>query len=124
MALRLALFGQAAFGISGFETALACLMGLVHNKSVKLDTLISAMTCKPASLINDKFGITGALKKDDIADITIFNPDKEWSINSNTFVSKGKNTPFDGHKVKGKIITTIHQGKIVYKDEDINIEAN
>jgi dihydroorotase len=117
-------FGQASFGISGLETALACLMGLVHNKSIKLDTLISAMTCNPASLINNKFGITGALRKDDIADITVFNPDKEWQINSKTFVSKGKNTPFDGQKVKGKIIATIHQGKIVYKDEDINTEAN
>jgi dihydroorotase len=117
-------FGQAAFGISGFETALACLMGLVHNKRIKLNTLISAMTCNPASLINKKFGITGALRKDDIADITIFNPDKEWIIDSKTFVSKGKNTPFDGQKVKGKIIATIHQGKIVYKDEAINIEAN
>jgi dihydroorotase len=117
-------FGLAAFGISGLETALACLLGLVHNKSVDLNTLISAMSYKPATIIGNKFGVTGTLQKGSSADITIFNPNKEWKIDSKSFASKGKNTPFDGQMAKGKVIATIHKGKIAYKDEEINVEAS
>jgi dihydroorotase len=116
-------FGIAAFGISEFETAFACLLRLVHNNKINLTTLISALTHKPAAIIGSKFEVTGTLQQGGYADITIFNPDKEWQIDSKSFVSMGKNTPFDGEIVKGKVITTIYKGKTVYKDEDINIEA-
>jgi dihydroorotase len=121
---KLCEFGLAAFGISGFETALACLLELVHNTSIKLDTLISAMTFKPATVIGNKYGVTGTLQKGGPADIAIFNPNKEWKIDSTSFVSMGKNSPFHGQDVKGKVIATLYQGHIAYKDEDINIEAN
>jgi len=51
------------------------------------------------------------------ADITIFDPAREWVVDSARFASKGKNTPFDGCRLKGKIMTTIVDGKVVYVDE-------
>lgn len=117
-------FEKAAFGISGFETALPCLLRLVHNNSIDLYTLISSLTYRPASIIGNRFDITGSLLIDNVADITIFNPDTEWQIDSESFISKGKNTPFHGEQVRGKVIATIYEGEIVYADNNINIKAN
>ena len=69
------------------------------------------MSYTPAKIINiDK----GTLLVGKTADITIINPDDEYVIDSELFASKGKNTPFDGKKVKGRVVYTIVNGKIVY----------
>jgi dihydroorotase len=109
-------FGLAAFGISGLETALACLMGLVHSKQLDLKTLISKLTFEPARIIGTRYGELGTLKPGCQADVTIFNPDKEWVVDSRDFASKGKNTPFDGCTLKGRVMATIVTGKVVYRD--------
>jgi dihydroorotase len=109
-------FGLAAFGISGLETALACLMGLVHSKQLDLKTLISKLTFEPARVIGTRYGELGTLKPGCQADVTIFNPDKEWVVDSRDFASKGKNTPFDGCTLKGRVMATIVTGKVVYRD--------
>ena len=108
-------FGLAAFGISGLETAFACLMTLVHSKQLDLNTLISKLTCGPGKIIGTRFGELGRLKPGCRADITIFNPDEEWIVDSGNFVSKGKNTPYDGYPLKGKIHITLVAGQVVYK---------
>jgi len=113
---------SAPFGISGFETALGSLMGLVHGGKLPLITLISKLTCEPARIIGDKFGRLGTLAAGASADITIFDPDKEWVVETKSFVSKGKNTPLAGTRLKGKVMATISGGKIVYKDDRIKIE--
>jgi dihydroorotase len=110
-------FGLAAFGISGLETALACLMGLVHNGQLDLKTLISKLTFEPARIIGTRYGELGALKPGCRADVTIFDPNKEWLVDSRDFVSKGKNTPFDSCRFKGKVIMTIVAGKVIYRDD-------
>jgi len=114
-------FGLAAFGISGFETALGCLMGLVHSGELDLVTLISKLTFEPARIIGTRYGELGTLKPGCQADITLFNPDKEWVVSSQNFASKGKNTPFDGYQFKGKVMTTIVAGEIVYRDDLVRI---
>ena len=105
----------AAFGISGFETALGCLMNLVHKGEIDLTTLLSKLTCGPARIIG-KNSELGTFKIGVPANITIFDPDREWIVNSREFASKGKNTPFDGCQFKGKVIATIVNGRMVYKD--------
>jgi dihydroorotase len=110
-------FGLAAFGISGLETALACLMSLVHDGQLDLKTLISKLTFEPARIIGTRYGELGTLKPGCQADVTLFDPNKEWIVDSRDFVSKGKNTPFDGCQFKGKVITTIVAGRVVYKDK-------
>jgi len=46
-------------------------------------------------------------------------PDREWIVDSRNFASKGKNTPYDGYKFKGKVMATIVDGEIVYKDDSL-----
>ena len=108
----------AAFGISGFETAFGCLMSLVHRGKISLAQLISKLTYEPAKVIG-KNGELGTLKAGAPANITIFDPDREWIVNSRNFASKGKNTPYDGYKFKGKVMATIANGKIVYIDDSL-----
>jgi len=108
----------AAFGISGFETAFGCLMGLVHEGKISLATLISKLTYKPAKIIG-KEGELGILKVEAPANITILDREREWVVNSSSFASKGKNSPFDGYKLKGEVMATIVDGKIVYMDDSL-----
>ena len=108
----------AAFGISGFETAFGCLMGLVHKGEIGLVTLISKLTCEPARIV-DKGNELGTLRIGSPANITIFDPDREWVVDSSKFASEGKNTPFDGCKFKGKVMATIVDGEAVYMDDSL-----
>ncbi|MDP2731218.1 MAG: dihydroorotase [Dehalococcoidales bacterium] len=116
-------FALAPFGISGFETALGSLMALVHNGELTLITLISKLTCQPAGIIGDKYGRLGTLAVGAPADVTIFDPDKDWLVDTATFLSKGKNTPLAGSTLKGRVMATISRGKPVYKDDSIKIET-
>jgi dihydroorotase len=110
-------FGLAAFGISGLETAFGCLMGLMHDDRLSLNTLISKLTVEPAKIIGTRYGELGTLKSGCRADVTIFDPKKEWLVVSDNFASKGKNTPFNGHRYTGKVLMTIAAGQIVYKTD-------
>jgi dihydroorotase len=116
-------FGLAAFGISGLETALGCLMSLIHDGKLDLVTLISKLTYEPARIIGTRQGELGTLKPGRQADITIFDPNKEWVVSSRSFISKGKNTPFDGYQFQGKVLATIASGNIAYQDKTIRIET-
>jgi len=119
---KLVEFALAAFGISGFETALGSLLSLVHNGQLTLNTLISKLTCEPAKIIGNKYGRLGSLEVGVSADVTIFDPDMEWIVDTKAFASKGKNTPLAGSRLKGKVMATIAQGKLVYKDDCITIK--
>jgi dihydroorotase len=110
----------AAFGISGFETALGCLMSLVNEGEISLAQLISKLTCEPAKVIG-RNGELGTLKAGTPANITIFDPSREWIVDSRNFASKGKNTPYDGYKFKGKVLANIANGKIAYMDDSLVI---
>ncbi len=121
---KLCEFALAPFGISGFETALGSLMSLVHNGQLELSLIIAKLTSEPARIIGDRFGKLGTLEIGSSADITIFNPEKEWIVDAKNFASKGKNTPLDGERLKGKVMATIYQGKIVYKDNSITVKES
>jgi dihydroorotase len=112
----------AAFGISGFETAPGSMMSLVHNGDITLHTLVSRLTCQPARILGERRGITGTLAIGAPADIVIYDPDKEWVVNPEEFVSKGKNTPLAGTTLRGKVIATIFSGEILYIDDSVIIE--
>lgn len=109
-------YGLAAFGITGFETAFGSLMSLVHQGSLDLKTLILKMTSAPAFVIGNKCSDTGKLKVGLRGDVALFNPDMEWEVDCNNFFSKGKNSPYNGQRFKGKVITTIVDGKIAFRD--------
>jgi len=111
-------FELAPFGISGFETALGSLMGLVHRGDISLVSLINKLTAAPANIIGKKYG-PGTLAIGSSADVTIFDPNLEWTVDTKDFASKGKNTPLAGDRLKGKVVATIYGGKVVYKDEGV-----
>ena len=115
-------FDLAPFGISGFETAFASLMGLVHRGELELVTLIAKLTAEPAKIIGKNYGGLGTLAIGAPADITLFNPTLEWTVDTKSFASKGKNTPLAGEKLKGRVVATIYGGKIVYKDEAVKVK--
>jgi len=112
-------FDLAPFGISGFETAFASLMGLVHRGDISLVSLINKLTAAPAKIIGKSCGGLGTLAVGSTADVTIFDPDLEWTVDTREFASKGRNTPLAGEKLKGKVMMTIYGGKVVYKDESV-----
>jgi dihydroorotase len=106
-------FNIAASGISGLETALGLSLALVHEGVLSMKTLLKKFTENPAKLLKLPYG---ELSSGSPADIIIFNPDFEWTVDRSTFASKGKNTPFHGWTLKGKNLLTIVDGKIVYRD--------
>ncbi|HUT68884.1 MAG TPA: dihydroorotase [Dehalococcoidales bacterium] len=114
-------FTQAAFGISGFETALGSLAGLIFNSELSLNTLIAAMTVGPARVLG--YEKLGTLEIGAPADVTIFDLHKEWVVDADKFASKGKNTPLDGQTLKGKVMATLYLGNPVYMDETMKIET-
>jgi len=120
---KLCEFALAPFGISGFETAFGSLMSLVHDSEIDLNTLISKLTCEPARIIGNKHGKLGTLEAGASADVALLNPDREWLVDTRTFASKGKNTPLAGSMLKGKVMATISQGKLAYKDDSVRLEV-
>ena len=120
---KLSEFTTAPFGISGLETALGSLMSLVHAGELTLAILITKLTSEPAKIIGNKYGKLGTLGVDTSAEVTIFDPNREWIVDTSGFASKGKNTPLNGKKLKGKVMATIYQGKLVYKDSSITLKG-
>lgn len=105
---------KAPFGIVGLETA-ACLTysELVAKGYLTPMQMAEKMSYNPAQIIGlDK----GNIAPGKVADIVIFDPKKKYTIDKNTFASKGKNTPFHGRKVQGKVRATIVNGHIVYEE--------
>ena len=104
-------YQNACFGIVGLETALPLSLKLVDEKILSMSELIKKLTSTPAGIFNLS---SGYLSLGNDADILIFNPNFEYSIDISKFHSKSKNSPFDGWKVKGKVIRTLVRGKTVY----------
>ncbi len=105
-------YGYAAFGISGLETAFGTLMALVHTGALDLPTLIARLTVGPARAFNLP---GGNLSVDAPADVVILDPDAEWTVDPSTFASRGQNTPLAGVTLRGKALTTIVGGKLVWQ---------
>lgn len=105
-------FDGAPFGIVGLETSISLTYTeLVLKGYLTPMQMVEKMSYNPAKVL----GIDrGTLAKGKVADLIIFNPEKEYIIQSEEFVSKGHNTPFNGMKVKGVVEYTIHLGDIVY----------
>ena len=108
---KICTFEEAAFGISVLETAFGSLMSLVHHDRIELNTLIEKLTIAPAKLLKKNLG---SLSIGSPANLAIFDPDREWTVNSSNFESKGKNTPLDSQVLKGQIQKTIYGGETIF----------
>lgn len=105
----------ASFGIVGLETSAALTYTELVDKGILTPMqMVEKMSTNPAKIL----GLTdkGSISEGKTADLVIFDPRKEYEIDKNTFFSKGKNTPFDGWKVKGDVRYTLVDGTIVYEN--------
>jgi dihydroorotase len=102
-------FDAAPFGIVGLETSVGLSLKLVQEGILSMADLITRMSTTPARIIKSGGGM---LSVGAIADITIIDPDLDWTVNTSQFLSKSKNTPFDGWKLRGKAMRTIVEGRI------------
>ncbi|MFH1140889.1 MAG: dihydroorotase [Chloroflexota bacterium] len=111
---KLVTFDDAEFGISGLETALGALMGLVHRGDISMNLLVERLTVGPQRVLGDGYSHLGTLRQGATADVALFDPDQEWVVRSEEMVSKGKNTPLDGVTLRGRVVATIAGGRLVY----------
>jgi dihydroorotase len=102
----------AAFGISNLETALASVLSLVHARQLDLAEAVATMTCRPAAVFRLP---GGTLAPGAPADVTVFDPDREWNVDPQQLFSKGKNTPLAGHFLRGQAQYTIVGGEVVFE---------
>jgi dihydroorotase len=105
-------FQQAATGASGIETLLSLTLELYHNQSCELKTLIKALTCNPAKILNIK---AGNLSIGSDADIAVINLDKPWVVEKEKIKSKSKNTAIEKRKMQGKVEKTFINGNLVFE---------
>jgi dihydroorotase len=107
-------FDAAPFGIIGLETELGlCLDLLLHrHRTIDLPRLIALFTVNPAKLLGLD---SGTLSLGAAADITLIDPDLEWTVKADDFFSASRNTPFDGWKLKGRAVRTIVDGETVWQ---------
>src|SRR5262249_26504748 len=104
-------YGEAAFGISGLETALSSLLALVHAGQIDLPMLVATLTERPACA----WGLeAGTLRPGALADITVFDPIEVWTVDPAQFASKGRNTPLAGIPLAGRVRQTWLGGQRVY----------
>lgn len=104
-------FADAAPGMAGAETLLTLGLGLVRDKTITLDRLVTLTSTSPAAIL----GIdAGRLVRGAPADITLVDVEKPWQIRANAFVSDAGNTPFDGLPVQGKVVRTLKGGRTIF----------
>jgi len=109
---KLAPFCETEPGISALETLLPLTLRLVDENVLSLSDAIAKITAHPATIL----GIEGGrLSIGDRADVCIFNPETRWTVDYNSLVSAGKNTPFLGWEMKGRVSHTLLAGNMVYQ---------
>ncbi len=105
---------RAPSGMIGLETSLALtLTQLYHTKKMDLPGIIRRMSTNPADLLHLS---RGHMSLGAVADLVVFDPDEEWTVDPEQFASKARNTPFAGWKLKGRVKYTISKGEVIYQD--------
>ena len=105
-------FNQAATGASGIETLLATSLELYHNQSLKLETIVAALTSNPAKILKIN---KGNLSIGEDADFSIVDINKPWVVKKEKIISKSKNTSLDEKKLQGKVLNTFIKGEELFR---------
>jgi dihydroorotase len=107
-------FERAPNGITGLETALGLALRVLHKgQGMTVSRVMELMSTQPAGIVSLEG--RGTLKVGSFADVVVFDPSAEWSFEKKRSRSKSRNTPFDGAAMLGKVMTTICEGRIVYR---------
>jgi dihydroorotase len=102
---------HAANGVVGLETALGLALELVHRGVIDAPRMAQMMSLNPARLLRIDGGI---IEQGARADLTLVDPNREWTVDPTKFISMSRNTPFAGRRLKGRAMLTIVAGEIVY----------
>ena len=104
-------FAHAGNGVVGLETSLGLALQLVHRSLIDAPRMVQMMSLNPAALLRLDAGTLGMGA---IADVTVIDPNLEWTVTPEKFLSKSRNTPFSGMRLKGGAVMTIVNGEIVF----------
>jgi dihydroorotase len=104
-------FDRAAFGVTGFETALALGLALVHAGRLSLMRLVELFTSGPARVL----GMKRRIAENEPGDLTIFSTDYNWTFRAEESASKSRNSPFDGRSFRGAPMATLVAGQFAYR---------
>ncbi len=105
-------FAHAANGVVGLETVVGLALGLVHRGLIGPSRLVELMSLNPARLL--RLETNGTLAVGARADVTVIDPSLQWTVDPAKFLSKSRNTPFGGMKLKGRAVMTVVAGKIIH----------
>jgi dihydroorotase len=105
-------YDRAPFGVIGLETALGVVLTrLYHTGAISLARIVEMLTTGPARA----FSLAGGtLVKGSVADVTVFDPDREWTVEPHRFHSKSRNTPFAGWQLRGQAVAVLVAGREVF----------
>jgi dihydroorotase len=107
-------FEQAAFGVTGLETAVPLILELVRAGTLTPSSFVARLSTAPAAL----FGLRGGSLADGApADVTVIDPEAAWTVRSESFVSRSRNSPFVGRAMRGRAALTLVAGKIAFSEE-------
>ena len=111
-------FDLAEAGISGLETAFGASMSLVHEGRISLPMLIERLTSGPVGAwgLDQRTGLEGlgTLSPGALGDVVLLNPDAEWTVDPDEFASMGRNTPLAGRTLRGQVVGTVCEGRVVH----------
>jgi dihydroorotase len=109
-------FERAPNGITGLETALGLALRVLHKEhGMTVSRVMELMSAQPAGIVSLEG--RGTLRVGSFADVVVFDPTAEWSFDGKKSRSKSRNTPFDGAGMVGKVMATICEGRVVYREE-------
>jgi dihydroorotase len=104
-------FESVPFGVIGLETAWSLTYALVESGGLTLEEAVAKLTIYPARIIKSN---RGTLTEGAVADVTIIDPEETWVVDPAELLSKSKNTPFTGWKMRSRVLKTIVGGKVVW----------
>ncbi|MDA0262662.1 MAG: dihydroorotase [Chloroflexi bacterium] len=117
-------YQDAAFGISVLETALGSLLQLVHGKKLSMGALVDRLTNGPAKVLGESYADLASMQPGTAADVVLFDPEEDWTVDTSEFESKGRNTPLEGTKLKGRVVATFSGGNMVYQGPGLRFEES
>jgi dihydroorotase len=103
---------QAASGMIGFEVAVPLLLQLVRDGRLSMTLLVDLLSTRPAQLFNLP---GGTLRPGSVADLTLIDPNREWTVDESSLVSRSKNTPLLGMTLRGQVSLTMVEGEVRYR---------
>ncbi len=110
--------GEAAFGISVFETALASALTASEQTDLSLARVVHCLTAGPAAVLKEGM-VRPCLEPGSPASLVLFDPETKWTVDVSRFLSKGRNTPLEGRTLQGRVIATFVDGSCAFVSDSV-----